>query len=192
MEFTPVNTEARKKLGIKAGDTVRVMQKIEEKGKTRLQPFEGIVLSVKHGTEPGATFTVRRVANGYGVEKIFPLFTPMIDSIEILKRSKVRRSKLYYIRETALKQIKKRMKMIFVSIKEEREEAQAENEQKQAPAEESTDTESKEENKTEEKVEESKPAESEEKKEDAPAEEKPSEDEKTEEPVEKEEDKKSE
>lgn len=126
MEFTPVNTEARKKLGIKAGDTVRVMQKIEEKGKTRLQPFEGIVLGVKHGTEPGATFTVRRMTGGFGVEKIFPLFSPNIDSIEILKRSKVRRSKLYHIRETALKQIKKRMKMMFVSIKEEKEEPKKE------------------------------------------------------------------
>lgn len=126
MEFTPVNVEARKNLGIKSGDTVRVMQKIEEKGKTRLQPFEGIVISIKHGTEPGSTFTVRRVANGYGVEKIFPLYTPMIDSIEIIKRSKVRRSKLYYIRETALKQIKKRMKMMFVNIKEEKEEPKLE------------------------------------------------------------------
>jgi len=130
MEFTPVNTEARKNLRMKSGDTVRVMQKIEEKGKTRLQPFEGIIISIKHGTEPGATFTVRRVAKGYGVEKIFPLYTPMIDSIEIIKRSKVRRSKLYYIRDTALKQIKKRMKMMFVSIKEEKEEKIAENENK--------------------------------------------------------------
>ena len=129
MEFTPVNTEARKNLRMKSGDTVRVMQKIEEKGKTRLQPFEGIIISIKHGAEPGATFTVRRVAKGYGVEKIFPLYTPMIDSIEIVKRSKVRRSKLYYIRETALKQIKKRMKMVFVSIKEEREEKVEENEE---------------------------------------------------------------
>jgi large subunit ribosomal protein L19 len=132
MEFTPVNIEARKKLGIKSGDTVRVMQKIEEKGKTRLQPFEGIILSIKHGTEPGATFTVRRMTGGFGVEKIFPLFSPNIDSIEIIKRSKIRRSKLYYIRETAIKQIKKRMKMVIVSIKEEREEKQAENEEKQS------------------------------------------------------------
>ena len=130
MEFTPVNTEARKNLRMRSGDTVRVMQKIEEKGKTRLQPFEGIIISIKHGTEPGATFTVRRIASGFGVEKIFPLYTPMIDSIEIIKRSKVRRSKLYYIRETALKQIKKRMKMMFVSIKEEKEEKIAENENK--------------------------------------------------------------
>ena len=120
MEFTPVNVEGRKNLGIKTGDTVRVMQKIEEKEKVRLQPFEGLVIGIKHGKEPGATFTVRRVVGGYGVEKIFPLYSPMIDSISITKRSKVKRSKLYYIRETALKQIKKRMKMMFVDIQEEK------------------------------------------------------------------------
>lgn len=119
---SPVNIEARKNLDLRSGDTVRVYQKIEDKGKTRLQAFEGLVLSRKHGTEPGATFTVRRSTGGYGVEKIFPLYSPMIDKIEILKRSKVRRGKLYYIREKALKQISKRMKMMFVDISDEVEE----------------------------------------------------------------------
>src|SRR5260221_4803552 len=96
--ISPVNIEERQKLDFRAGDTVRVMQKIEEKGKTRLQAFEGLVLARKHGTEAGATFTVRRVASGVGVEKIFPLYSPMIDKIEILKRARVRRAKLYYIR----------------------------------------------------------------------------------------------
>ena len=91
--------EARKALGIRAGDTVRVWQKIEEKGKIRLQAFEGLVLAVKHGSEAGGTFTVRRVASGVGVEKIFPLYAPMIDKIEIIKRATVRRAKLYYIRD---------------------------------------------------------------------------------------------
>src|SRR3989344_5692922 len=99
--FSPVNIEERKKLGVRAGDTVRVWQKIEEKGKTRTQAFEGLVLSRKHGSEAGATFTLRRVAGGGGVEKVFPLFSPLIDKIEILKRAKVRRSKLYYIRDKA-------------------------------------------------------------------------------------------
>ena len=114
--ISPVNIESRKKLDLRAGDTVRVSQKIEEKGKTRIQIFEGLVLARKHGTEAGATFTVRRSTGGYGVEKIFPLYSPMIDKIEIVKRSKVRRSKLYYIRRKALKQISKRMKMLFVKI----------------------------------------------------------------------------
>ena len=110
IKISPVNMENRKKLGIKAGDTVRVWQKIQEKGKTRLQAFEGLVLARKHGSEAGATFTVRRVASGVGVEKIFPLYSPVIDKIEIIKRSKVRRAKLYHIREKAAKEIKRQMR----------------------------------------------------------------------------------
>ena len=106
MKFTTVNTEARRKLSLRAGDTVRVFQKIQEKDKTRLQAFEGMVLSVKHGAEPGATFTVRKVANGVGVERIFPLYSPVIDKIEVVRRAKVRRAKLYYIREKAAKEIR--------------------------------------------------------------------------------------
>src|SRR5690606_20168443 len=98
ISVSPVNMADRKALGTRAGDTVRVHQKIEEKGKTRLQVFEGVVLARKHGDEPGATFTVRKVASGVGVEKIFPLYSPLIDKIEIVKRSKVRRAKLYFIR----------------------------------------------------------------------------------------------
>lgn len=107
---SPVNMEERKTLGIRPGDTVRVHQKIEEKGKTRLQVFEGVVLARKHGDEPGATFTVRKVASGVGVEKIFPLYSPLIDKIEIIKRSKVRRAKLYFIREKVAREIKRQMR----------------------------------------------------------------------------------
>ena len=102
--------DERARLGIRSGDTVRVSQKIEEKGKTRLQVFEGLVLARKHGNEPGATFTVRRVASGFGVEKIFPLYSPVIDKIEIVKRAKVRRAKLYYIRDKAAKEIRRQMR----------------------------------------------------------------------------------
>lgn len=108
--ISPVNMAERKTLGIRAGDTVRVHQKIEEKGKTRLQVFEGVVLARKHGDEPGATFTVRKVASGVGVEKIFPLYSPLIDKIEIVKRSKVRRAKLYFIREKVAREIKRQMR----------------------------------------------------------------------------------
>lgn len=107
---SPVNIEDRKKLGIRPGDTVRVWQKIKEKEKTRLQAFEGLVLAVKHGTEAGATFTVRRTTGGVGVEKIYPLYSPMIDKIEIIKRSRVRRSKLYYIRDKVAREIKRQMR----------------------------------------------------------------------------------
>lgn len=114
--ITPVDVASRKDLDMRTGDTVRVWQKIQEKGKTRLQSFEGMVLARKHGAEAGATFTVRRNTNGFGVEKIFPLYSPMIDKIEVVKRSKTRRSKLYYIRDKALKEVKKRFKMAAVKF----------------------------------------------------------------------------
>lgn len=110
--ISPVNIESRQKLDIRAGDTVKVWQKIKEGEKTRLQMFDGLVLARKHGKEAGATFTVRKVTSGVGVEKIFPLYSPMIDKIEIIKRSKVRRAKLYHVREKAAKEIKKEMRNI--------------------------------------------------------------------------------
>lgn len=120
---SPVNMDDRKTLGIKAGDTVRVHQKIvDDKGKSRIQVFEGLVLARKHGNEPGATFTVRRVTSGVGVEKIYPLYSPAIDKIEIIRRAKVRRAKLYYIREKVAKQIKRQMRrMSLVSMASESE-----------------------------------------------------------------------
>jgi len=108
--ISPVKTEERAKLDLRSGDTVVVWQKIQEKGKTRLQAFEGLVLARKHGSEAGATFTVRRIASGVGVEKIFPLYSPMIDKIEIVKRSKVRRAKLYHIRDKAAKEVRRQMR----------------------------------------------------------------------------------
>lgn len=107
---SPVNMEERKELGIRPGDTVRVHQKIQDKGKTRIQIFEGLVLARKHGNEAGATFTVRKVASGVGVEKIYPLYSPLIDKLEIVKRAKVRRAKLYYIREKVNREIKRQMR----------------------------------------------------------------------------------
>ncbi len=111
--FTSADIDARKKLEFSSGDTVRVWSKIEDKGKYRLQAFEGLVLARKHGTEAGATFTVRKVSNTVGVERIFPLYSPMIDKIEVTKRTKTRRSKLYYIREKASKEIRRKMKQIL-------------------------------------------------------------------------------
>jgi large subunit ribosomal protein L19 len=107
---SPVNVDDRKAQDIRPGDVVRVHQKIQEKGKTRIQIFEGMVLARKHGTDAGATITVRRVANGYGVEKIYPLYSPLIDKIEVVRRAKVRRAKLYYVREKAQKELSKRMR----------------------------------------------------------------------------------
>ena len=107
--ISPVNIDERKKLGLRAGDTVRVSQKIKEGNKTRLQVFEGLILAVKHGSTAGATFTVRKVVGGIGVEKIFPLYAPMIDKVEIVRRSKVRRAKLYYIREKAASDVRRQL-----------------------------------------------------------------------------------
>jgi len=110
--FSPVDVEARKKLDFASGDTVRVWSKIEDKGKFRLQAFEGLVLARKHGTGAAATFTVRKVSNSIGVERIFPLYSPMIDRVEVTKKSNARRSKLYYIRDKAAKEIRRKMKAI--------------------------------------------------------------------------------
>lgn len=103
--------EARKNLGFASGDTVRVWNKIKEAdGKTRLQAFEGMVLARKHGDEIGATFTVRRVASGVGVERVFPLYSVTIDRIEVVRHSKTRRSKLYYVRDKALRDVRRKLK----------------------------------------------------------------------------------
>jgi large subunit ribosomal protein L19 len=122
IKVSPVNMDTRKKLDLRPGDTVRVWQKIEEKGKYRLQAFEGLVLARKHGAEAGGTFTVRRVASGVGVEKIFPLYSPMIDRVEIVKRSRVRRAKLYYIREKVAREARRqlrRTRLMGASVAEE-------------------------------------------------------------------------
>ena len=113
----------RADLGIRAGDTVRVWQNIVElkTGKAankkevttknvRRQAFEGLVLAVKHGTEAGSMFTVRKVASGVGMEKIFPLYSPMVDEIEILRRARTRRAKLYFIRRKAAHDVKRAMR----------------------------------------------------------------------------------
>ena len=113
IKLSPVNMEARQKLEFRAGDMVRVWVKVLEdaaKKKYRLQAFEGLVLARKHGGEPGATFTVRKVASGVGVERVFPLYSPMIDKIELVKRSTVRRAKLYYVREKAVRDVRRKMK----------------------------------------------------------------------------------
>jgi large subunit ribosomal protein L19 len=81
-----------------AGDTVKVYVKIKEGEKERIQMFQGVVIS-KRGSGTGATFTVRKVSYGIGVERIFPLHSPAIDKIEVITRGRVRRSKIYYLRK---------------------------------------------------------------------------------------------
>jgi large subunit ribosomal protein L19 len=116
--ISPIKIDERKALDLKSGDTICVTQKIVEKDKktgkpkTRLQDFEGLCLSVKHGKEAGATITLRKVASGVGVERIFPIYSPMIEKIEVVKRSKVRRAKLYHIRNKAAKDVRRQMRNV--------------------------------------------------------------------------------
>ncbi|MEO2082454.1 MAG: 50S ribosomal protein L19 [Desulfurobacteriaceae bacterium] len=82
----------------RVGDTVRVHVKVKEGDKERIQAFEGVVIR-KRGSGTDATFTVRKVSYGVGIERTFPLYAPVIDKIEVLKRGIVRRARLYYLRE---------------------------------------------------------------------------------------------
>jgi len=121
-KVSSVDMVKRQKVDLRPGTTVRVWQKIQEKGKTRLQAYEGLVIARKHGFEPGATFTVRKVASGVGMEKIFPLYSPNIDKIEIVKTSIVRKAKLYYMSDKAAKEIRRRTKQTGVKAVNEDEE----------------------------------------------------------------------
>lgn len=114
IKLSPVATDERKQLAFSSGDTLRVWSKVKDKDKFRLQAFEGIVLARKHGSSAGATFTVRKVSNGVGVERIFPLYSPMIDRIEVVRQARARRSKLYYVRDKAVRDIRRKMKSVTV------------------------------------------------------------------------------
>jgi len=108
---------------IRPGYTIRVHQKIKEGDKQRIQIFEGLVIARKHGKGINSTITVRKISQGIGVEKIFPVHAPFIEKIEVIRKHKVRRAKLYYIRdkstkEARLKEIKEKpAKKKTVSIK---------------------------------------------------------------------------
>src|SRR3989344_1243431 len=101
---------ADKFVGVKPGWTIKVFQKIKEGEKTRVQAFEGMVIARKHGAEPGGTITVRKVAEGIGVEKTFPVFLPTIDKVQIVRRTTARKAKLYYLREKSSREIKRKTK----------------------------------------------------------------------------------
>lgn len=107
---------------IRPGDIVRVYQKVKEKDKERVQIFEGLVIARKHGKGLGGTFTVRKISQGVGVERIFPLHCPTVTKIEVVKRSKVRRAKLYYMRERRGKKARMKTKeLLGVEWEEEKE-----------------------------------------------------------------------
>ena len=83
----------------RSGDTISLGMKIIEGSRTRTQVFEGVVIAISSGGGMDKTFTIRKISNGIGVEKIVPYHSPKIESIKVLKRGKVRRAKLYYMRE---------------------------------------------------------------------------------------------
>ena len=106
-EKTSSEKKEEKKLPeIHPGDTIKVYERVKEKDKIKIHPFEGVVIAKKHGEEIGATITVRAIRSGVGMEKIFPIHSPIIEKIEIIKRGKVRRAKLYYLRKAIGKKAK--------------------------------------------------------------------------------------
>jgi len=111
----------------KAGDTVTVSYKIKEGDKERVQEFSGVVIQRK-GTGATKTFTVRKISNGVGVERIFPLNSPFIESIEVNKKGDVRRAKLFYLRELTGKKARIQERRLITSAEEEQTPAPAETE----------------------------------------------------------------
>jgi len=95
---------------VEIGDTVKVHVRIKEGDKSRIQIFEGVVIAKKHGGI-SETFTVRRVAHGCGIERVFPLHSPAVDKVELVRHGKVRRAKLYYLRDRVGKAAKIKEKL---------------------------------------------------------------------------------
>ena len=107
---------------LRPGDTVKVHQKIKEGNKERIQIFEGIIIAKKHGDGILATITVRKVVDGVGVERIFPIHSPALAKIEVVKSGKVRRSKLYYLRTAKGKKTRLKKRDFAAAIAEPKEE----------------------------------------------------------------------
>lgn len=113
MDLMQAFTEKYKKAEppvVAVGDTVRVHLKVKEGNRERIQVFEGTVIAKKHGGIH-ETFTVRRISYGVGVEKVFPLYSPVIEKVETVRRGKVRRAKLYYLRDRVGKAAKVKEKL---------------------------------------------------------------------------------
>lgn len=101
----------------RAGDTLRVNVRVREGDKERLQAFEGVCIA-RRGSGVSATFTVRKISNGVGVERIFPVHSPMIAEINVLRRGRVRRAKLFYLRSLAGKATRIREKKVRIAVPE--------------------------------------------------------------------------
>lgn len=99
---------------LRPGLTLKVHQRIKEGAKSRVQVFEGLVIAQKHGRGLNGTVTVRKISNGVGIERTFPLHLPTIEKIEVVKAAKVRRSKLYYLRTKTARETRRKTKIIEV------------------------------------------------------------------------------
>lgn len=108
--FIEKNMPEKEAPSVTVGDTVRVHLKVKEGNRERIQVFEGTVIAKKHGGI-NETFTVRRLSYGVGVEKVFPLYSPVIEKVETIRRGKVRRAKLYYLRDRVGKAAKVKEKL---------------------------------------------------------------------------------
>ena len=102
----------------KSGDTISVGVKVKEGNRERVQLFDGVVIAKSSGSGTSKTFTVRKISNGVGVERIFPYHSPIIDSIKVLKEGKVRRAKLYYLRNLKGKAARIKTKINFKFLKD--------------------------------------------------------------------------
>jgi len=111
LDFNSAQKES-KMPDFRAGDVVKVHRKIIEGGKERVQVFEGIIIAVKGKQSSSATITVRKVSNGVGVELVLPIQSPIIEKIELVKRAKVRQSKLYFVRDRSMKSLKMKYKSL--------------------------------------------------------------------------------
>ncbi len=109
----------------RAGDTVRVAYRVKEGNRTRIQNFEGIVIKVKRNGY-NSSFTVRKMSYGVGVERIFPLNSPLIERIEIVQRGRARRAKLYFIRELSEREIRRKLRVDRKRLGQDQERAKAE------------------------------------------------------------------
>lgn len=108
--FIEKNMPEKEAPSVTVGDTVRVHLKVKEGNRERIQVFEGTVIAKKHGGI-NETFTVRRISYGVGVEKVFPLYSPIIEKVETVRKGKVRRAKLYYLRDRVGKAAKVKEKL---------------------------------------------------------------------------------
>lgn len=118
IEFN-LSQRTKKLPSLKAGDIVKIYRKIEEGEKERTQVFEGIIISIKGKQSSSPMITVRKISFGIGVELILPIYSPQIEKIELVKRAKVRRSKLYYIRGKSVKSMRMKYKELSEFTKEE-------------------------------------------------------------------------